>query len=77
MLAAGPSVIRRVGAGMEMVYCVGVVAGEYCAPLLKRRTVLSMEARHSRSVMVGGGGLSPKIRRGLGSELPGTFSLST
>ena len=62
---------------MGIVYCVGMVAGEYCTPLLKTRTVWSREARHSRSVIVGNGGLSPKIRKGLGPNTTGASILST
>ena len=75
VLVAGPSVMRREGAGMEIVYCVDVVTEEYDTSLLKARAECSMEARQSRSLVVDNGGSSPKIRRGLGSELPGALTL--
>ena len=74
---AGPSVMRREGTGMEIVYCVGVMAEEYDTPLLKARAECSREARQSWSVVVDNGGSSPKIRRGLGPNTTGASILST
>ena len=73
VLVAGPLVMRREGAGMEIVYCVGIVAEEDGTLPPKARDDWSREARLPRSVVVDTGELSLKIRRGLGSKLPGAF----